>query len=364
MADWIFLDHHTKSPPSRKITEQMGKDLQNQWIFGEEKKEKIGQEIASLFGMDKGQLHLASSGAESHFQILLSHYIDTIRETGRTHILTPETEMESITKGIHRLEKFEVQGKKLPVNANGQLTRRVLEETVRPRSSLLTLSWAHPLTGVVQPIHDLLEVCREHDIRVHLDISAAVGKLYLPLGGLEIDYLTFDGGLLHCPMPIGATLVKEGGKLAPLSYSGVSQPYATFSAIASAATSAQEKIDTYAMEVARLRDLFEQKLADMGGTLYFQEVERLPNTIVVSFPNIHGEHLLFHLKRRGLLATNGKGKLAKILQQSGVDPIQAHAAISLTLSDLTTDEEIDKAAELIQELTLKLQPLYAHADSK
>jgi len=348
MADWIFLDHHSKGRPSVSIAKEMAKETASHWLFGEEGIDRLEKEILSFCGIQGGELRLSSSAAQSHFQILLSHYIDSIRETGRTHILAPETEVKSITGGIKRLEKFEVQGKWIPVNQNGQITKAALEEVVRARSSLLALSWADPLSGVVQPIHDLLEVCREHDIKLHLDVSAALGKLYLPLANLEVDYFTFDGNLLGCPCPVGATLLKKGSKIAPLGFGAPSFPYSYFSSLKKGVSNALEKMDHYAMEVARLRDHLEGLFSNMGGELFFQEVERLPNTVVVAFEGIHAEHLLFHLKRQGLIATTGGGRLCELLTKCGVKRSAALSAIAFTLSDATTQEEIERAAEIVR----------------
>lgn len=349
MADWIFLDHHTKSPPSLSMTEALRNESITHWLFGDEGSDRLKTDVLELLGAKKGELLLSSSCAQSHFQVLLSHYITSIRETGRTHILTPETEVRSIVEGIKSLEKFDVQMRRLAVNHHGQVTRASVVEAVRARSSLLTLSWTDPLSGVVHPISDLVEVCREHDIEVHLDISTALGKLYLPFADLEIDYLTFEGRLLNCPIPLGATIVKEGKKVLPIGYAAPPYPYSYFSCLKRGMALALEKMDHYAMEVSRLRDFFEQALASMGGKLFFQQVERLPNTIVVAFEGIHGEHLLFYLRRQGLIATTGEGRLCELLVRCGVKKRTALCAIAFALSDTTELQEIERAIEMMQE---------------
>lgn len=351
MADWIFLDHHTKTKPSKAIAEQMMRDEAAHWITGPTKRAR--NELLELFDASESMFHLMGSGAEANFQVLFSHYMDQIRETGRTHILSMESEGKEILGAIKRLEKFEVQGKILPVNENGHLTKEVFSGAVRARSSLLSLSLAHPLTGVVQPIHDLIEVCKENEIRVHVDLSAAIGKLYLPLEG--IDFLTFDGRLLHCPGQIGGLIVKKGVPFTRAGFGGEEAPYSYFAALKSAVEKTHERIDTYAMEVGRLRGLFEKKLGELGAHLFFQDVERLPNMVVAAFEGVHGEALLEALKKQGVFATTGNGELARVLGACGIEPHFAACGVSFALSDETTQEEVERAAETLSELLEKLK---------
>ncbi len=343
MADWIFLDNHTKTRPSKELIEQMAQDLHEHWLIASTG--RIKNKMGSLLGELEGSFHLAASGASANFQVLLSHYMDSIRETGRTHILSLETEQSSILEGIQRLEKFEVQGKILPVNSQGQLTPSALQEALRARSSLLSISFAHPLTGVIQPIHDLSAVCREHDVRLHVDVGCAVGKRYLM--GIDADFITFDGALLHCPGQVGGILAKED--VAPFAFGGEDLPYASLSTLARALELSYEKTDHYAMEIGRLRDLLETKCLALGGKVFFQEVERLANCAVIAFEGIHSERLQVLLKQQGIFATTGNGRLAEVLKSCQVDADLAHAAVSFVLSDETTQKEIDQLVAVFEE---------------
>lgn len=320
MADWIFFDNHSKTRPNSKLIEQMSAQLRDYWHIGPLQK---GQEkICAVIGAKYPHFYLTSGSAENQFHVLYSHYIDCMRETGRTHILA--LEHTDVTK---KLEKFEVQTKILPVNEQGQLTASALQEMIRARSSILTLSWAHPLTGVIQPIHDLIALCHQNDIKVHLDISTAIGKLYLL--DLDADYITFDGQLFHAPAQLGGILSKE-----KLSTPVNNRSFAHELALANALELAQDKIDHYAMEVNRLRDLLEKKLEQLGAQIFFREVERLPNCAVAAFEGIHGEMLSFQLKKQGVF-------------------VSSSTHLNFALSDETTQEEIERAVGIIAPLIKK-----------
>lgn len=338
MAEWIFLDNHSKSKPSQKLLDEWSKDSRLHWQIAPVKqaKEKIQQLTYS------GNLYFAEN---AHFDVHFSHYMHFIRETGRTHVLSLETEhFPSLTQ----LEKLELVHKKLPVNANGQLTKKILQESIRPRSSLISLHWAHPLTGVIQPIDEILSVAKENDIRIHVDISSAIGKLFLPV--FDADFITFSTSSLHFPSQYEAVLVSPKCTFTPSAQK--EGHYASIQAMASAIEIMQDKIDHFALEIARLRNLFENKMKALGAHIFFQEAERLPNTSVFAFDFIHSETLVDALKKEGLFAT--QTNLAQTLIACGVDPILAHSSIAVALSDETTQEEITRAIEIIGNTVSKL----------
>lgn len=364
MADWIFLDHHTKTSPSEEIVKQFAHDIllpkSKYWLLESSKIEKAKERLRGLVGGADGEVVLTTAGP---FQSLFSHYVHFIRETGKTHILSLETEDLSLLDGIKSLEKFEVSGKLLPVNEQGQLTSKVLQEAIRARSGLLSLSWAHPLTGVVQPIRELMDLCTENDIRIHLDITTALGKLPIPFDGLNVDFLTFDGRLLNCPPQMGALIVKKGIKIEPFQFGFHEESYPHLAALSSGVEKASDKIDHYALEVARLRDDFETKMLQIGAKVLFQEVERLPNCAVVCFEGVHAECLLFYLQRQGIFATTGQGRLSSVLKSCHIDPVLAHTAINFVLSDETTQEEIDRTVQVCKEQMEKWQVLGGLVDA-
>lgn len=318
MADWIYLDNHTKTHPNREILEQIAQVGGTHWFLNDP--EKPGREIVTLLGAKKRHFQFVS-----FFDLLFSHYVHFIRETGRTHILTLENEDPKLLEGIRVLEKFEVKGKLLPTDEKGRLTKKLLQENVRARSSLLSISLAHPKTGVIQPIHDIIEVCKENEIKIHLDVSTALGKLYFQAGDLDVDYLTFNGNLIHAPEGERALISK-------VPFSSEKVDYARAVGLQAALEKAIDGIDSMCMEVGRLRALLEEKIE---AEILFSDAERLPNTVCAKF-KVHGHYLCHELKKRGVFATSYGEYLC------------------LALSAETTEAEIDQASTIINETAKEL----------
>ncbi len=359
----IYLDSHTASRPFPSSIERMHALFKTAW-GSLSAPHQIGQDALSVANTslqiiydflgagEKDIFTFTSSGSEAISQVFLSTYTDLVRENGKNHFMTTTLEGASIFHSLERLEKLGCVSKKLPVSSRGQLTKEILQEAIRPRSALLSLSWANSLTGVINPIHDLAEVCKEKEVKFHVDAGSVLGKLFFRFQDLGVDYLTFDGDILHAPKGTGGLLQKESSFLSRLV---VGDPDCSAPAIGGLATSftlLQEHFDHVCMETARLRDRLEQGILDgfPEATVFFANVERLPNTAVIAFPGIFNEALLYALHRKGVYASiggNRSQKIAEILQACGVSKELASTSICFSLSYETTQKNIDDAIAII-----------------
>jgi cysteine desulfurase len=376
MESRVYLDHHTATRPSPSSIEAMLPFFRDHW-GSTTAPHQMGQELfptlnkgtkkilRSLGADEKDRFYFFSSSADAIGELYLSHYFDTIQHTGRNHIVTTNIEEAAPLVSLKRLEKLGCGGKILSVNGQGQLTREILDEALGPRTSLVSISWANGLTGVIHPIADLAEACHAKDIRLHVDASDVIGKHYFRFEDLHIDFLTFDGSLLHAPKGTGGLLVKEK---TPFSYpisSMVGSSVGAIAALATALEEGEERFDYLCLEVARLRDKLEKGIQEgfPEAEILFQKAERLPNCCAIAFPGIVSDALLFLLNRKGVYASVGGGRLqnlSHLLVACGIDETLSQCALSFSLSFETTEEEIDYAIKTIVCSAQKLQTFSHH----
>lgn len=164
--------------------------------------------------------------------------------------------------------------------------------------------------------------------------------------------------------------MKAGTKGSPFILGGLEQggrragsfDVASLVALGHVAIEALETRDLLCTEVARLRDKLETNIA-LGfpeAQILLRDQERLPHCTAIAFPGIANEALLYLLNRKGVYASIGGGcfqQIALILTASGVPEALAHSAISFSLSRETSDEEIDRASEIICETAKKLKKI-------
>lgn len=363
MPSRIYLDNHSATRPSPKAVEQMLPFLHHQWgalsachQMGQELYPAVDAAVKNckqlLGAKESDSLFFVNGGSEAVFQVLWAHYSQTVQETGKNHLLTTVVEDAPILQAFNQFEKVGCFGKMLPVNEKGQLALETLVSEIRPRTSLLSLQWAHGLTGVIQPVEAIAKLCRDKGIQLHLDASGVIGKRFFRFHDLPCDFLSFDGEKIHAPKGTAAVVTKRAALPTP------SQNVAGLVALSTALAEACDRFDHMATEVARLRDKLEQGVE--GAQVFFQDVERLPNTAVIAFPGVHAEALLFFLNRKGVYATYGGGnsqKLSHLLQACGVEAALAQSAVSFNLSHETTEEEVDTVLEVMHQAVKKLRQI-------
>lgn len=369
----VYLDHHSATRPFASSIEAMLPFFKDH--FGSTTApHQMGQELFPalnkgtetildvLGAVPEDKFYFFSSNIDAVSHLFLSHYFDSIRHLGKNHILTTNIEEAQVLMSLKRLEEVGCCGKILSVNSQGQLTKEILEEALRPRTSILSLSWANGLTGVIHPIADLAAACRAKDVRIHVDASYVIGKLHFRLEDLPIDFLTFDGSFLHSPKGTAGLIAKEKALFSPPLSVMTGIPVGGIAALAGALEEGASKFDHMCLETARLRDKLEAGILKgfPEASVLFQKVDRLPNCSAIIFPGVVSDALLFLLHRKGVYASLGGGqcqKLSHVLVASGVDETLAQCALSFTLSFETTEEEIDYAIKTIVECAHKLREI-------
>lgn len=338
----INLDHHHATKPAAASIEAMLPFL----LEPSEPAPNICADILKFLGAKEGdKFYFFASGADAVDYVYQSHYFDVVRHTGKNHIVTTSSEEAHVMMSLKRLEELGCSGKRIEVNSQGQLTREMLGEAVNPRTSLVSLAWANRLTGVVHPIADLAECCRQKGVRLHVDASCAIGKQYFRFEDLHIDFLTFDGSLIHAPKGTAGLVVKAKTPFSPPVSSMVGAPVGLLAALAKGLEEGDQMFDYVCLETARLRDRLEQGIVRgfSEAEVLFAKAERLPNCTSIAFPGVFGEALLFLLNRKGISAA--------LVGESG---------LSFSLSYETRQVEIDRAVEVIVECAQKLKGLSVH----
>ncbi len=369
----IYLDNSTTSRPSEQSISRMMPFLTDMWGIPSAPHKK-GQELfpaltksfkalyTFLGAQEADQIVLTSSGAEAVNHVFFSVYHDVTIPTGKNHFITSNLDEAPAIMAVSRLEQMGCVGKLVELNTKGILTAEALADALSPRTALISLSWANGLTGVIQPLIEISDLCRERGVLLHLDATHVLGKLFYELEDIGADFITFNGDQLHAPKGTGGLYIKQGIKCTPFIIGGADQGGLRAGALnmpglIALATAVQETLETrdfLCTEIARFRDQLETGI--MKGfpqaIPLFRNQERLPHCTVIAFPGIANEALLFTLNRKGVCASIGGGnfqQLGLMLTALKVPEALAYSALSFSLSRYTTEEEINKAISIIVE---------------
>jgi len=264
----------------------------------------------------------------------------------------------------------------VPADKTGRITAQAIADAMTPRTALVSLSWANGLTGVINPIYEIADICNERGVHLHLDASHVLGKIFYDWEDVPAHFLTFSGDQIHAPSGTGGLYIRHDVKCSPFILGGVEQAghragsysVAGLVALGQAAREALDARDLMCTEVARLRTKLESGIVERvaGAVPFFQDQERLPNCTAIGFPGVVNEALLYLLNRKGVYASIGGGthqQIGLVLAASGVEHSLAHSAISFSLSRETTEDQVDRAIEIIGECVDRLRKV-SHQFSK
>lgn len=367
----IYLDNNTTTKPSSQAVAKMLPFLTERWgtptaphQVGQPLLPAIDEALRGIYALlgarESDTLIFTSSSAEGINLVILSAYFDVTMHTGKNQYITSSIEDAPAIMAIGRLEQLSCLGKLVSPDKSGRITAEAVAEAMTPRTALVSLSWANGLTGVINPIEEIADLCRERGVLFHLDASNALSKIFHHWDDIPAQFVTFSGDNFHAPAGTGGLLVRHDTKCSPLILGGMEQAgyragnfsVAGLVALGQAAREAIDARDLLCTEIARLRTKFETEILAQipGAKVFFQNQDRLPHCTALAFPGISNEALLYALNRKGVYATIGGGmhqQIGLILTASGIEEELANSAVSFSLSRETTEDEIDRAIDII-----------------
>lgn len=358
MKKSIYFDFHTSLHPFKEALENLKRPInphcQSLYFAPNEIKvveKDLWDEVFKFFGASKECSLVLKQDMRSCLDLLtFSHYRNEIFHSGKQQVLVAQ-DAPLLKACWDAYAPFGVVTSMLSCDAKGLITPEALKKALSPRTTLVSICWAHPLTGVIQPIEALAQVCKDKGVALHVDMSHVVGTKYFSLKDIGARYVTFNAQKFFGAAPLSGVFFCDAAdaKLAPSQSSGSLNELLSFK---TTLYQVHERIDDLHLEVARLRRLFEKKLLQLipESNVLNTDVEKLPQVSVIYFPKVMHETLLYFLSLEKVfpsLAENDRASLSEMLLMQGISSKQAYGALSFCLSHLTTEEQIHEALERI-----------------
>jgi len=347
---------------------QHGPGREARRVVEESRDSLLGDLSARTRGMRSDTLVFTSGGTEANNLAIFG--ISGLR-AGR--VVVSSIEHPSVLAAAERLASQGREVDYLPCDADGRIDLGPLRGLIERGESiaLVSVMLANNETGVIQPIEELVQMCRPVGIPVHCDAVQGLGKIPLSFEALGVDAMSITAHKLHGPIGIGALVVRDGLKLEPMFYGGFQQlgvrPGTENPALASGFAQA---VRIAREELGGRRERMEQRRRELEGYLleqhpwaciHGQEVERLPHTISIAFPGLDRQVLQLALDRSGVACgtgsacASGSSQPSHVLQAMGLSPEKVRGSIRLSLSHETSAWEVAEGAARIAEVLQRLR---------
>jgi cysteine desulfurase len=331
--------------------------------------------IANALGAENSEIYFTAGGTESD-NWALKATVDAYAEKGN-HIITSKIEHHAILHSCEYLQKHGIEVTYIDVDENGIIKLDQLEKAIRPTTILISVMFANNEIGTIQPIKEIGEIAKKHNVLFHTDAVQAFGQVPINVNEMNIDMLSASAHKLNGPKGIGFLYIRKGVKIRSLIHGGAQERQRRAGTenvpgivgFGKAAEIAMATMEERTEKESKLRDhLFKRVLEEIPFVrVNGDKFRRLPNNANFSFQFIEGESLLIMLDMNHICASSGSactsGSLdpSHVLLAIGLPHEIAHGSLRLTVSDENTVEEINYTVDKIKEIVDKLRkmsPLY------
>lgn len=340
--------------------------------------------IADFIGAKENEIYFTGGGSESD-NWALKAAVEGYKKKGN-HIITSKIEHHAILHTCEYLEKNGYEVTYVDVDENGVIRLEELEKAIKPETVLISVMFANNEIGTIQPIKEIGEIAKKHGVLFHTDAVQAYGHVPIDVKELNIDMLSASGHKTGGPKGIGIMYLKNGLKIGSFIHGGAQERNRRAGThnvpgivgLGKATELAAKSLEERASYETRLRDrLIDHILEKVPyARLNGHRTNRLPNNVNISFQFIEGESMLILLDQQGICASSGSactsGSLdpSHVLLAIGLPHEIAHGSLRLTLSEETTEEDVDFVIEQVEKNVTRLRsmsPLYddfVHKQSK
>ena len=382
----IYLDYSATTPVDPRVfeamrpcfTETFGNAASASHCFGWAAQDRVTRarnQVAALLNVEQDERLGAreivfTSGATEANNLAIKGVAASYRDKGR-HIISQATEHKSVLESCQRLagEGFEITW--LPVERSGRVEVQRVIESIRPHTVLVSIMYANNETGVLQPVREIGQACRERGVFFHTDATQAVGKVPIDVQADSIDLLSLSAHKLYGPKGVGALFVRRKSprvRLVPLvdgggherGYRSGTLNVPGIVGLGMACEVAGREMSHESARLGALRDRLERELvAAVGGiTINGDPAHRLPHVSNLSFAKADGSSLLRRLDdvavSSGSACTSANLQASHVLRAMGIGDELAFNSIRFSLGRFTTDEQVDyaiaKVARVVNEL--------------
>lgn len=379
----IYFDYQATAPMDKRVLDEMMPTMTNEFgnagskshIFGWEAEkyvDKARQQIADVIGADDKDIIFTSGATESN-NLAIKGVMRFNRNKIKNHIVTVKTEHKCVIetcKYLQTKDNFEVTF--LDVEPNGIINLNKLKKAITDKTIMVSIMGVNNEIGVIQPLKEIGEICREKNVYFHTDCAQAFGKIPLNVDEMNIDLMSISGHKIYGPKGIGALYVRRkprvrieaqmhgGGQERGLRSGTLAVPLIV--GIGKAAEIAKEEMWIDKERISKLSDKMIDSILKIDKTyLNGDRLNRWPGCLNFSFAGIEGESLMMAINNvalsSGSACSSSDLEPSYVIEAIGTSPEMAHSSIRVGIGRFTTEEEVDYFIKRIHEEVPRLREM-------
>jgi cysteine desulfurase len=334
--------------------------------------ESSRETIAKCLNCESKEIIFTGSGTES-CNMAIKGIAYALMNQGK-HIISEKTEHHAVLHSLEWLEKthdFEVT--LLDVDDSGLISLSELEGAIRDDTILISVMYANNEIGTIQPISEIAEIAKKHNVLFHTDACQAGGLLDIDVQHLGVDLMTLNGSKIYGMKGTGLLYKRTGVKIEPWLHGGShefgmragTENIPGIVALAKALELGQAECEVEGKRLIEMRDYLIKNITEKIPETFLNghPTKRLPNNVNISFLNVEGESLTLMLDFEGIYVSSGSACTSQSLKPSHVIlslglPYEAsHGALRFSLGKRTIKEDIDYVIEKLPGIVERLRAI-------
>jgi cysteine desulfurase len=361
----VYVDNAATTQVDREVIDAMIPYFDNKYgnassihSFGREAyegMENARKQVAQLVNASPKEIFFTSGGTESDNTAIKGVALKS-KDKGR-HIITSRIEHPAVLETCQYLELVGFKVTYLPVDRFGKVSLESLSKSITKETLLVTVMHANNEIGTIEPIREIGEIAHEHGVIFHTDAVQTAGKIPIDLNKMEADLISISAHKIYGPKGVGALFKREGVTIETLMQGGGherglrsgTENVAGIVGMGKASYLANTRMEDDARRITDLRNEIIKKVLTEIEESYLNghPTDRLPNNAHFRFSGIEGESLLLSLDEKGIAASTGSACSSKKLMPShvlmaiGLNEVQAHGSLRISLGRDNTNEDID-----------------------
>lgn len=361
----VYLDYAATSPMSEAALETYEKiarqyygnasSLHEDGWMAKQVLDNARAMIAHIAGVEARGIYFTGSGTEANLIGIMSLAL----ASKKRHIITSMAEHTSVHAAMNALEHMGYRVTRLPLQQNGLIDCALVERTIDDDTCLLALQHINPEIGGVQPIAQLAEIARRHDVLFHVDCVQSFAKVPLDFVD-DIDSFACSAHKVAGPKSCGAVYIKPGVKVTGI-FPGLTHERGLRGgtvdvaangafAVAAEACAREHRIAHF----TALRRVLKQRLTGNKYTLLEAAVQ-YPGICGLLVHGYEGQYVMLRLSERGVMVSTGSAcdssheAGTKTILAMGASVDEARQFFRISFGPQTTMKEIEILCELLND---------------
>ena len=287
-------------------------------------------------------------------------------------VIASAIEHISVINPMKELQKNGFSFKTVPVDIHGIIDLKKLDKLLTKTTTVTSVMYANNEIGTIEPIKEISEIVHNKGKYLHVDATAAAGRIPIDVQKDGIDLLTLSSNDFYGPRGAGALYVKPGVKIQSVMpgggqerglRSGTENVFAIVG-MGEAAKIAKKEMKNESIRLKKIRDkLIKEILTIKHAYLTGHPIKRLPHHASFRFSHIEGESILLNMDMYDIQVTTGSACSSKTLEPShvllaiGLKHEEAHGSMVMTLGRSNDLKQIPIIVKAVKETVQRLREL-------